>query len=859
MNWQPSAYAASLWLGATLSLALAVYGWRRRASDPGVAFALFMAGVALWSAAYALELESAELRTKLFWANIQYFGIVAVPAAWFVFALQKSGFGQVVDRRLLGALAIEPAITLALAWTSEGHRVFRTGTHLETADSLSFLVSEFGPGFWVHAAYSYLLFFTGIALTLRMARTAARLYRGQAAVLVVAGLTPWLANLIYLSGRSPWGELDLSPFGFMASGVLLAIGLRPLRLLDIVPMARSAVFEEMSDGVIVANVVDRIVDLNPAAARMLGPAAAGAVGQPVACVLPSRPGVEASGEILVNGGGQQRHLEVRRSQLRSRVGEPKGSILLLRDVTDRKQAEAALHAEEARLVHVVGQLPAILWTTDRDLRIVSVAGQGLEATGLTPGQAIGTPIAQWADETSPSPEAHRRALAGESVRFEIEFRGRTLASLVEPLRVSEGSIAGVIGLALDITGRRQSEREREVGFEIVKAASETDDLDELLRRIHASLRSVLYAEDCFVALRDPGTGLFSFPFLVDRFDTRPQPQSLGRSCAAYVFRTGRPALIDERRFRELVEQGEVELVGTPSPVWLGAPLVTPSGTIGVLALQHYEDPNAYSERDLALLSAVAGQIALVIERRRAHQAHEQVTETLRRHEAMSALGSLVAGVAHEVRNPLFSISATLDAFAASFAGQADAEPHFRTLQQQVARLSDLMNDLLAYGKPSSLELAECPVADILAHAAHDCGPLAKEARVTIESQAARGMTPVRGDRKRLVQAFQNLVQNAIQHCRSRGSVTLTAREGRDDGRPWIECAVLDNGPGFRQEDLARVFEPFFTRRRGGTGLGLAIAQRIVEAHGGSIAAGNRVEGGGVINVRLPVGKSAGSR
>ena len=124
-------------------------------------------------------------------------------------------------------------------------------------------------------------------------------------------------------------------------------------------------------------------------------------------------------------------------------------------------------------------------------------------------------------------------------------------------------------------------------FEIIHGMSVTANLDELLHLIHQALRKVLSAENCFVALYNRNTGMFHFPFFVDQFDAAPPPQKVGRSCTAHVFRTGRPMLIPQKLFDQLAAQDEVELVGTPSPTWLGVPLRTPSETIGVLVVQHY--------------------------------------------------------------------------------------------------------------------------------------------------------------------------------------------------------------------------------------------------------------------------------
>src|SRR5271170_6386664 len=187
-------------------------------------------------------------------------------------------------------------------------------------------------------------------------------------------------------------------------------------------------------------------------------------------------------------------------------------------------------------------------------------------------------------------------------------------------RLDEPQFEGILFHANDVTGLHRMESERAVNSEVVHALNETSNLDQLLTRIHASLKRILSAENCFVALHYPENDTFYFPFLVDEYDTAPPPQKVGRSCTAYVFRTGKAALIPQREFDRLAAQDEVELVGSPSPTWLGVPLKTPTATIGVLVVQHYQNENAYDQRDLEFLDSVGGHIALAIERRRAEEA-----------------------------------------------------------------------------------------------------------------------------------------------------------------------------------------------------------------------------------------------
>jgi signal transduction histidine kinase len=161
-----------------------------------------------------------------------------------------------------------------------------------------------------------------------------------------------------------------------------------------------------------------------------------------------------------------------------------------------------------------------------------------------------------------------------------------------------------------------------------------------------------------------------------------------------------------------------------------------------------------------------------------------------------------------------------------------------------------MQDLLDYGKPARLALAPAALEGILAEAARACEPLA-EGRV--EVKVTSDLPPVRVDRQRMIQVLENLIRNALQHSPAAGRVVVEAERASPSS---VRCSVRDSGPGFKTEDLPRLFEPFFTKREGGTGLGLSIAQRIIEQHGGSIAADNHSDGGAVVVVHLPLGARA---
>lgn len=310
-------------------------------------------------------------------------------------------------------------------------------------------------------------------------------------------------------------------------------------------------------------------------------------------------------------------------------GKPAGNFAMYEDITERRRAEQAQWRTEEWFRNLFENAIEGIFQTTLEGRILTanpalarMCGYSSPAEMMSSVRNVGAEL--YVD--SERREEFRRLI--DKNGFVESFEARIRRKDGSKIWVSEnaravgnpgGSILCYEGTMEDITERKRGELERQVTMEIIHGVNVTDKLDDLLRLIHGALKKVLYAENCFVALYEPATRMFHFPFFADQFDVAPPPQKVGRSCTAYVYRTGRGMLIPQSAFDQLAEQGEVELVGTPSPSWLGVPLHTPGATIGVLVVQHYEDENAYTDRDLEFLSSVGGQIALAIERKRAEE------------------------------------------------------------------------------------------------------------------------------------------------------------------------------------------------------------------------------------------------
>jgi signal transduction histidine kinase len=233
----------------------------------------------------------------------------------------------------------------------------------------------------------------------------------------------------------------------------------------------------------------------------------------------------------------------------------------------------------------------------------------------------------------------------------------------------------------------------------------------------------------------------------------------------------------------------------------------------------------------------------------------RMQEELRRARVLESLGSLVAGVAHEVRNPLFSISATVDAIESTIGRQGELGDHLTLLRSQVGRLTRLTRDLLDYGRPSALQQTPTDLAGVMRRAMRACSTIVRQRNVTVEERLAADIPRLLLDGNQMDRPSRTCWPTpSSTRRRDRRSEVIGELEAAGAGplATFVRCAVEDQGPGVPGESLAKVFEPFFTRRKGGTGLGLAIVRRTVEAHGGRVAAGNRDEGGARFTVWLPV-------
>jgi signal transduction histidine kinase len=265
-----------------------------------------------------------------------------------------------------------------------------------------------------------------------------------------------------------------------------------------------------------------------------------------------------------------------------------------------------------------------------------------------------------------------------------------------------------------------------------------------------------------------------------------------------------------------------------------------------LGRQILPPPTPELARIAAAINQLAAELRTNIERQR------ELEHDLRQSERLSALGRLVAGVAHEVRNPLASMKLKIQMARRGKNAPDKLDDTFRVVTEEIDRLDALVRRLLELGRKPVLERKEFDLCELARHRATLLRALAERSGVEIVITESHEKSLIEGDEDRLSQVVDNLMQNALEAMPDGGKLIVTCEASSDqNGSSLVSLVIEDTGRGITPEDRDHIFEPFYTGRDEGTGLGLAIAREIIEAHGGRITFESQKGSGTRFIIELP--------
>lgn len=883
-----------------IAVFVAIYGWQRRALAGGaVSLVLLAIACGEWSLGYALEIAGADLPTKFFWGKSQYIGISTVPLLWVIFASAHSTPGIRITRRHVLLLSIVPLITLLLAFTTEQHGLIWSGIRIQRVGTFSALEVAHGFWFWLYVIYSYILLFVGTIFILRSFLRRKGLFRRQNILLLIAVLTPWLGNLLYVSGLSPIPHLDITPFAFTISIVIFALGISRLKLVNLAPVARDLVVEKMPDGMIVLDTQGNIVDLNPALQKALGVSAAQAIGQSSKELFSAWPSLveryehtlEAQDEIVLGEGESQTWLELRMSPLIDHRDRLLGRVVTVRNISERKRIEDALRLSEERYRNIYENVADVIYETDNEGHLTSISPSVQRRSGYLPEELLGRSVTEFFVYPEQYAALDAQMLEYGSVNdFEALLRrkdGSTTWTSITSHIIFDANEQGVAteGVLRDITERKQAEeRIKQMNVELERRVSERTsqlqesntflttlietsialneslDLNAILDRILVQAHKLVPARALNVMFVDE-----EYAYIVRRIGYHGL-EKIEQSLLDFRFPVSWPLFHEMSITHKSIyipdTSKETRWQYIQGAEWvrscIGVPLVVGDETIGFLNASHSE-PNFFEGKHVIRLESLAHHASVAIqnarlldELKKGLEKEQAMRNQLVQADKLAALGKMVSVIAHEINNPIQTVKNTFYLLEDQILPGSQAVDYLRMAATEANRISDLVAQLRGTYTSGSKAIERVNMLALLAEV-HDL--LASQLKTNhVEWFQGDGHPPdtVWAVRGQLKQVFINLCLNAMEamEAEQKRKISVDLHASPDSQRVGID--FHNTGSLIDADDLPLIFEPFFTTKEGGTGLGLYISYDIIRQHQGEILVESAPGKGVTFTVWLPL-------
>ncbi len=284
-NFQLSISLIPSGLAGLISLFAAYRLFRRRSSAGAIPLGLMFSSIFIWCLSITAEALVPGLPQKLFWLRFQFLGISFVTVFWLLFCLRYANHSQPNTPAFFLIFSWIPLITILLAFTNQFHHLLWKEPWLTTINGQSVLIQDFGLWFWINTLYDHGLYLVGLFVLIQFYFKTPRTLRQQIWLIILAGLIPGMVNLYTLTGSNPFPRINLVALSFLFTGLIIIYVLYFRQFMYIVPIARDTTIENLQDGIIVLDLQDRIVDLNPAAEKILQTSLENALGKKIAEIL----------------------------------------------------------------------------------------------------------------------------------------------------------------------------------------------------------------------------------------------------------------------------------------------------------------------------------------------------------------------------------------------------------------------------------------------------------------------------------------------------------------------------------------------------------------------------------------------
>jgi PAS domain S-box-containing protein len=487
-NWQIYQYLVPYFISLGITSSVAVYTWRRRSVQGALAYSWVALSQAVWTLGYIIELLSPTLQGKIFWDDFQWLGVIGWYVGILAFAYQFTETKFSNPKRTWILLMVLPVVLLLLVATNRLHGIIHANERLIPGEPFSALDYDFTTAVLAFAFYGYLLVLLSLFVLVRKYIRTQPIFRAQTGIIVVGTLIPLIGTMLTVMGIEISFHRDITPLTFAVSNLIVAYGLSRYRFLDIVPIAYKAVFDNLSDAVVVVDSQRRLVDYNPAAQKLLPQLSSKMIGMTTSEVFSDAPDIvkrfrgveEIRTEMEIQRESNTLYQDVRISPLRSRSRGLLGRVIVVRDATEQKKAEKALRESEEKYRQLVETTPDWVWSIDYDGNHTFSNEAVKHVLGYSIDEVIGKSAFPFIhpDDQEKIRQMVIQAREGKHGWKNVRIRWihkdgsiRFCESTAQPLLDAEGNLVGFSGIDREITARVLAEKAAEYYAEKLKAAN----------------------------------------------------------------------------------------------------------------------------------------------------------------------------------------------------------------------------------------------------------------------------------------------------------------------------------------------------------------------------------------------------
>jgi signal transduction histidine kinase len=381
------------------------------------------------------------------------------------------------------------------------------------------------------------------------------------------------------------------------------------------------------------------------------------------------------------------------------------------------------------------------------------------------------------------------------------------------------------------------------------------DLNRLLHMLADTVEKSMGVKQISIFLNEPEKDMFRARLLRGS----PKEEMIKISPPGLKFLQGKKEailLVDLERAGASAAEKELLNIMVRLQAEVCLPLIYMNRLIGFINLGSKVPEEMYFHEDLDLLYSLANQVAIAIENANLYENLKKSQTIMRRADRLASLGTLIASLAHEIRNPLVSIKTFTQLLPERIDDEEFRNYFLKVASGEIDRLTGLINELLGFARPSEPRLEGEDVNALIDKMEILVATEARKKNVTLNKNYARDLPQIKADAEQLKQVLLNILLNAIQSTKGEGKIWIETRQVQvpfeDKVEPFTQIEVRDTGVGIPKENLERIFDPFFSTRPEGSGLGLAISHQIIHDHGGFISVESEVGKGTSFKVHLPL-------